>query len=177
MRLAELAPFQQVLLTTDGTVTEIIEALAAEPMGVVKLGQDPQVLAQPLPGLEALAGQRVVRREILLCGRRSGRPYLHAESWIAPAHLDPRVRDGLENSDKPVGLLLLEFRVETFKEILDCGQAPAAGLARHFGVDAHAPMLHRTYRMISAGRPILLITERFPRSYFDGAGIAPAPGA
>jgi len=177
MRLADLAPFQQVLLTTDGTVTEIIEALAAEPMGVVKLGQEPRVLAHRLPGLDAAAGQHVMRREILLCGRKTGRPYLHAESWIAPAQLDPRVRDGLERSDKPVGLLLLEFRVETFKEILDCGQAPAGVLASHFGLDPQAPMLHRTYRMISGGRPILLISERFPRSYFTGADPVTAAGS
>jgi len=175
MRLADLAPFEQILLTTDGTVTEMLEAVAGEPMRVVKLGQEPRILAAPLPGLRAEARARVVRREILLSGRRSGTPFLHAESWIAPDHLDARVRAGLEDSDKPVGLLLLEHRIETFKEILDCGQAPAAAIARHFGISADTAMLQRTYRMVSGGVPILLITERFPAGRFRGPGI-PAPG-
>ena len=166
IELGALSPLQQILLTTDGTVTEILEAYAGEAMRVVKLEQATLDDAQPVPWLDAAHGGEILKRHILLQGAASRRNFLYAESRIAVAHLDERVRRGLLDSAKPIGLLLLEFRVETFKEILDCGRRPAGTLARHFAVVPDSRLVFRTYRMISGGRPVMLITEMFPDRYF-----------
>lgn len=178
-----LSAFQRILLTTDGTVTEILEAFAGESIRLVKLFQETAVLTTASSALEVPWGHNVLRRHILLQGRMSLVNFLYAESAIALDRLAPAVRDGLILSHKPIGLLVLEHRIETFKEILDCAREPVGALAEHFHVDEDAVLISRTYRMITAGQPIMVITEKFPESYFRdwdpwaarGADAAPAP--
>lgn len=163
----KLSPFQRILLTTDGTVTELLEAFSGDSMRVVKLSQDVVKLDDPTPDLD-LPGQReVLRRTILLQGRISATNFLYAESLIALDRLDAGVRDGLLNTGKAIGLLILEQRIETFKEIVRCGRELARDVGKHFGIDADASLIARSYRMITNGNPIMLITEKFPESYYQ----------
>jgi chorismate-pyruvate lyase/acyl carrier protein len=161
-----LSAFQRILLTTDGTVTEILEAFSGESIHVVKLFQEVSVLDRAISALELPWGQHVLRRSILLQGRMSLVNFIYADSVIALDHLDEGVRDGLLQSKKPIGLLVLERRIETFKEILDCGREPAGPVAHHFHIDPDASLIFRSYRVITQGRPIMLITEKFPETYF-----------
>jgi chorismate-pyruvate lyase/acyl carrier protein len=176
-----LSAFQRILLTTDGTVTEILEAFSGESIHVVKLFQEVSVLDRAISALELPWGQHVLRRNILLQGRMSLVNFIYAESVIALDRLDEGVRDGLLQSKKPIGLLILERRIETFREILDCGRERAGALARHFPIGEDASLIFRSYRVIAGGHPIMLITEKFPESYFrdwdpTGTwGAAPAP--
>ncbi|MFN9646406.1 MAG: chorismate pyruvate-lyase family protein [Cyanobacteriota bacterium] len=162
-----LSAFQRILLTTDGTVTEILEAFSGESIRVVKLHQDVTTLERAVASLELPWGEPVLRRSILLQGHMSLVNFLYADSIIALNRLTEGVRDGLLTSKKGIGMLILEHRIETFKEILDCGIEPAAGLADYFQVEAEASLIYRTYRMLSGGRPIMVITEKFPSSYFQ----------
>ncbi len=161
-----LSAFQRILLTTDGTVTEILEGFCGESIRLVKLFQEVSTLDRAMSSLELAWGQQVLRRNILLQGRMSLVNFIYAESAIALDRLDEPVRNGLIQSQKPIGLLILEQRIETFKEILDCGREPAGPLADYFQIDADASMIFRTYRMINKGHPIMVITEKFPESYF-----------
>jgi chorismate-pyruvate lyase/acyl carrier protein len=183
-----LSAFQRILLTTDGTLTEILEAFAGESIRVVKLFQETGVLDQAISALELPWGAAVLRRRILLQGRLSLVNFIYAESVIALDRLDDGVRHGLLQSQKPIGLLILERRIETFKEILDCGREPAGSLAEYFAITPDAAILSRTYRMITNGHPIMLITEMFPESFFrdwdptarhgdGGAQVDPRPPA
>ena len=161
-----LSAFQRILLTTDGTVTEILEAFSGESIHVVKLFQEVSVLDRAVSALELPWGEHVLRRNILLQGRMSLGNFIYAESVIALDRLEEGVRDGLLQSKKPIGLLILERRIETFKQILDCGRERAGAIARHFQIDEDASMIFRSYRVINQGRPIMLITEKFPETYF-----------
>jgi chorismate-pyruvate lyase len=161
-----LSAFQRILLTTDGTVTEILEAYSGESICVVKLFQKAALLDKAITALELPWSNRVLRRNILLQGRMSLVNFLYAESIIALDRLDEGVRDGLLKSKKPIGLLILEHRIETFKEILDCGREKAGPLGEYFRIKDTANVLFRTYRMINRGRPIMMITEKFPEDFF-----------
>jgi chorismate-pyruvate lyase len=66
------------------------------------------------------------------------------------------------NSAKPIGLLILENRLETFREILGCAREPAGAIGRHFQIAADDYLISRRYRVIAHGQPIMLITEKFP---------------
>jgi chorismate-pyruvate lyase len=160
------SPLQRILLVTDGTVTEILEAYSGESMRLVKLLEQVQVLSAPLPGLELAAGERAVLRQILLQGKMSLRTFLFAESYIALDRLDDSLRAGLLESHKPIGFLMQERRMETFREILGCGHASSGSLAHYFDAEPTDSMLWRTYRVISGGQPIMQITEKFPESQF-----------
>ena len=157
---------QRILLVTDGTVTNIVEAYAGERITVVKLRQGPASAAQAATELEVVESDDVLHREVLLKGSKSGRTFVYALSQIVPGRLDPAVRRGLVESAKPIGRLLEENHIETFREILDAHREPAGGRCIHFGIDPGAPMISRTYCIITRGRPAMLITEKFPADAF-----------
>lgn len=163
-----LTRFQRVLVGTDGTVTHILEAFAGEAMEVVKLVQAFDTTSDTDAELLAAAGDGVLRRRVILRGRRSGVTFLYADAVVAVDRLPPAVLEGLLDTDKPLGILLAEARAETFREILRVERVPAGSAAAHFGSDPDAELICRTYRIIAGGRPVILITERFPADFFLG---------
>lgn len=162
-----LTRFQRLLLGTDGTVTTILEAFAGEPMEVVKLRQGFDTSNDGDADLLA-AGDRVLRRRVLLRGRRSHMSLLYAEAVVAVDRVDQVIVDGLLATDKPIGVLLAESRTETFREVLRIDREPAGDCAPHFGIAATAELLWRTYRIMTGGRPAVLVTEKFPADFFLG---------
>jgi len=160
------SPIQRILLVTDGTVTEILEAFTGESMRLIKLHEELATIEHYLPELELPAGETVLRRKILLQGRMSLTNFLYADSYVTVNRLDDWMRRGLLESHKPIGFLMQEHRLETFREILKCGRELAGQLGTYFDADDNAAMIWRTYRVISDGQPIMLITEKFPEDYF-----------
>lgn len=159
---ASLSLLQRVVLATDGTVGRILEEHAGERTEVVKLSQSLEPLAEEDPLLEAPASSTVLARTVLLQGMTSRTRFLFAESAVLADALAPDLLDRLISSDVPLGRLFCDNRLETFRELLTWGQEPAASIGAHFGVEADAAMMFRTYRIIGGGRPIVLITEKFP---------------
>ena len=162
-----LTKFQRVLVGTDGTVTTILETFAAEPVEVVKLLQVFDTSNEGDADL-LVSGDRVLRRRVLLRGRRTHQSLLYAEAVVVLDRVDPLILDGLLDTDKAIGVLLAESRAETFREILRVGREPAGPCAVHFGIDPAAELVWRTYRIIAGGRPAILITEKFPADFFRG---------
>jgi chorismate-pyruvate lyase len=60
----------------------------------------------------------------------------------------------------------LEHRLETFREIVECWREFAGPLGQYFQVDEETTLIARTYRIFAGGQPIMLITEKFPETYF-----------
>lgn len=166
VRPLKRSPLQRILLVTDGTVTEILEAFTGESMRLIKLYEEVATLDEPLPALNLAATERVLRRQILLQGKMSLTTYTYADSFIAVDRLDEALRRALLESHKPIGFLIQEQRMETFREILGCGREPAGPIARHFELDPSDGMIWRTYRVFFRGEPIMQITEKFPETAF-----------
>src|SRR5688572_17449884 len=87
-----LSALQRILLTTDGTVTDILEAFSGESVRVVKLFQEAKRIDHAVPALQLPWGENVLRRKILLQGRMSLVNLIYAESIIALDRLTERVR-------------------------------------------------------------------------------------
>ncbi len=164
--VAPLSTFQRILLMTDGTVTDVLEAYANEPIRVVKLSQSFDAIDSANPELDRPTAGRVLRRSILLQGARSGTNFVYADSVINPDHLDSELLEGLLVSDTPLGRLIAEQRIETFREILALGFEPAGACAEHFGIDPATKLVFRTYRILVSHKPIVRITEKFPVTWF-----------
>lgn len=160
--LKDLSPFQRILLTTDGTVTEILEAQFWEKINLIKLFQEQRISDVDIPYLEIKAGTEILVRKILLQGDTSKTNYIYAESILVPDKLDQHLQDGLINSDKPLGRLMIEAKTETFREILSCKEEKATELAEHFDQKPDSILVSRTYRVFTDQKPIILITEKFP---------------
>jgi chorismate-pyruvate lyase len=161
-----LEPLQRVLLVTDGTLTEILEANFFERIRLVKVSQRvvPATAASHAL-LDPTSGESLIERRILLQGEESHRNYAYAESLIAVDRLAPSFRDALLNSATPLGRLWLEHKLETFKELQEVRSQRADGLRQHFECTEAAPLLVRTYRVFSAAKPVMVITEYFPATY------------
>jgi chorismate-pyruvate lyase len=166
VELSSLGPVQRILLVTDGTLTEILEAAFLEPVQLVKLSQTLVTSAESDARLEPVAAEKFLRRKILLRGN-SGRNYVYAESLIAVERLTPSFRNELLNSDIPLGRLWLEHKLETFKKLQEIDCRADRNLAEFFPSAAQSLFLTRTYCVFSAGRPVMLVTESFPTVYDD----------
>lgn len=164
--IGSLSPMQRVLLTTDGTVTHVLEAFAGEPIEVVKLHQAFDQGTEADAALDVSDAERVLRRRVLLRGRNSQRDLVYAEAVVAVDRVDAAVVAGLVDTDKPIGLLLAENRTETFREILAVARTAAGSRAADLSIPAKAEVVSRTYRIIAGRRPIALIAETFPATSF-----------
>ena len=157
-----LSLLQRILLISDGTLTDAIEAAYLEPIQLVKLGIQSAPARSAVESLDLKSGEWLMQRDILLRGATSGNNYVYARTLIALDKLDPNLRRDLIESDNPIGRLWVQYKLETRKEILKIWRLPAGRLGRYFGHAASAGLLARTYRVISGGEPVMLITEYFP---------------
>jgi chorismate-pyruvate lyase len=161
-----LSTFQRILLTTDGTVTDILEAYLFEQIRVVKLSEQLVSLAHEIPSMDLKEGTEVIVRKILLQGKISRKNVVYAESIVVPEKLEEKFRKALLETKVPIGKIWFEQRVETFKEILDSKKEFAGDLADYFNIDSSDEMLSRTYRVVTNRKSVMMITEKFPESYF-----------
>lgn len=148
-----LPPFLRVLLATDGTVTKSLEAYFWERVDVQVLEQGLVTLDAAVPAIDRQSGETVVRRSVVLRGRKSGREYVTAESLICFDLLSRNFQDDLHNRRLGVGELLLACGLETYREILELGGDPKTEVWRR-------------YRIVMEHRPFIQITERFPSALY-----------
>lgn len=154
---------QRVLLVTDGFVVRLLEVCYGERICAADRVQVTEALPLDEAELEPSGDETVLRRTVLLRGERSGLNYVAAESALVLERLDPVMREGLLTTDEPIGRLLAARRVETFRDFRGAGHKEAGTMGSYLNVDAAEMLLFRTYRMISGGRPIAVITEYFPK--------------
>lgn len=163
----DLSPFQRIILTTDGTLTDILEAYLFEAIQIVKLSEGLVSTTQDIPHLELEKGSEVIERKVLLQGKISRKNFIYAESIIVPERLEEKFRISLLKSQIPIGRLWQEHKMETFKEIVDSGKEPANELFYYFDIKIEDNILFRTYRLFNNHIPIMTITEKFPENYFQ----------
>ena len=166
LKLADLSTFQRIILITDGTLTDILEIYLLEKISIFKLSEEIINLTEKIPALNLEEGVNVIKRKIFLQGTISQKNWIYAESMIVPERLDVLFQEQLLNSEKPIGKLWVEYRVETFKDIIDLSQESAGDLSEYFQINQDEKLFSRTYRVFSQGQPIMMITEKFPESYF-----------
>jgi chorismate-pyruvate lyase len=155
-----LSLLQKVLLTTDGTVTQLLEIYTGEKMRVEKL--EHELITGAPAALRVPATESVLSRRILLRG--ATRPYMYAHSWLVPSRMPQGMQEAILRTDTPIGQLWKAGRLETFREIVDFRREHDSAVAALFGVDT--AMLSRTYVIHAGGLPMGLIVEKFPATYF-----------
>lgn len=160
-----LGPTQRVLLVTDGTLTEILEASFLERIQLIKVTQQVVKAAKEHSSLEPKDEEAVMERHILLRGSETGRNYVYAESLIAVDRLGSALSDELLNSQVPLGRLWLEHKLETFKEMVEVDYRPSGDLSGYFDADSASLLLVRRYRVWSGKRIVMVVTEYIPAFY------------
>ncbi|HLA25390.1 MAG TPA: chorismate pyruvate-lyase family protein [bacterium] len=162
VNLRALTPFQRALLVIDGTVTKFIEAYTMEPVTVRIISHEQRRLSADNTWLEAEAGTTVLARDVVLEGKYSGVLHAHALSLVLPERLPAEALTQMGAHPGGLGQILLESRIETRREVLWYGREAADGLPAAIRTRMSGGCLSRTYRIITHGRPVSLIHERFP---------------
>lgn len=157
-----MTPFQRVLMVIDGTVTRFIEAYTLEPIEVVRLQQQTQLLYSPHAWLKTPANTEVIGRQVLLRGRQSSTVYAYAVSKLVPSRLPTELLNDLEVAPGGLGQVLLNNQIENRREILWCGREKIADLPEAIRRLTGAEFISRTYRIVAGGQPVMLIEEKFP---------------
>lgn len=155
-----LSEFQKILLTTDGTVTQLLEIHTGEKMRVVKLGH--AMVAGGPHWLQVSGAESVLSRRILLSG--DTQPWLYAHSWLVLSRLPAGMQETMLHTDTPIGQLWRSARLETYREIVDFRRERDPTIAGLFGTDA--TLLSRSYVIRSGGAVMGLIEEKFPVTHF-----------
>ncbi|MCV7170353.1 DUF98 domain-containing protein [Mycobacterium manitobense] len=150
----------RILVATNGTLTRVLEVITGEEIAVEIIDQRRHPTSLDFPEFRGSAIGSVVQRRIKLVGRRSGTPFVAAESLIAEDDLPTDVRRILAETKRPIGEVMLASGMETFKEAAEVWLAGVPAWARpDDGRDA--PVVARRYRTIASNVPIMSITEYF----------------
>jgi chorismate-pyruvate lyase len=156
-----LTPLQRILLITDGTLTEILEAHFLERIELVKISERMLTIAGCGAPLEGDAGEAVMERKIKLRGARSGTNHVYAESHVLVDRLEPSLQAELLGTNVPLGRLWRRHRLETWKDLVTIACRPAGELHVHLGCAAESAVLTRTYDVVSSRRLVMRIAEYF----------------
>lgn len=162
INLRALTPFQRALLVIDGTVTKFIEAVTMEPVDVQLVDQATQRLKSEHRLLEVLSQTPVINRRVLLLGKYSRTLHAYASSVVVPERAIPDFNKKLEIPGESLGRMLLESRMEQYRELLWCGRERLADPPDAIKEYRDKNFLSRTYRISTGKRPVMLINEKFP---------------
>jgi len=164
--VGRLSPLQKILLSTDGSVTQLLESITGHPVSVRTRVQEivkaDTVAAEHLGVAE---GDAVNHRIVELLDAATGEVLIYAKSQTPIARLAPEFRDDLMRADIPIGKIIERHHIEARREILTARVTPdeTGGI---FPVCKNEPLLSRQYRIIHGGEPLIFIEEQFPFNQF-----------
>ena len=148
------------LARTTGTVTAFLEQLVGEPIDAHERHHE-MTHSDTTDCLGVGPGNQLLKRTVVLQGRRSAKPYVYAETLLVPGRLPEAFFNRLETSIDPIGRILTDEGI-TFTRV------PLPGPDRRdefvhsgapFAIDG-CPVA-RTYRVDVDGLPVMMINEWF----------------
>jgi len=160
--IGKLSNTQKILLSTDGSVTRILDVLRGT-VTIRTLKQEFMPCNQEIADKLNISLGDPVNYRVVVIGNRE--PLIHAVSYIPLSRLDDGFREDLIRADIPIGRILRKHNIESRREIevLDI-ENPTPQLREIFGTDS--PMLTRTYNIIHEGEVLIRIKETFPFEWF-----------
>ncbi|MCU0630940.1 MAG: chorismate pyruvate-lyase family protein, partial [Methanoregulaceae archaeon] len=159
-----LSSVQKILLGTDGSVTQLLEAITGKQVMITTRLQEiipatPDVAQM----LEIMAGSPVNHRVVEIKNVGSGEVLIYAISYTPLNQLPEKFLNDLLRADIPIGKIITQHRIEARREILTVDVRPASGETTElFKMFRNEPLLSREYQIIHGGRPLIVIQEQFP---------------
>src|SRR5664280_471898 len=160
--VGKLSNAQKILLTTDGSVTSILDIIR----GHVKIETLEQKFVEADSEMARLlnikVGDTVNYRIVVI---ETEEPLIYAISLIAVERLENDIKEDLIRADIPIGRILRKHNIESRREIKSVyfeDQSPE--ISEIFMVDS--PMLTRTYNIIHKDAILIWLKETFPYTHF-----------
>lgn len=166
--LGSLSTVQRILLTTDGSVTSLLETLVKGKVSIETRFQGVMPAdARTAEILGVSAGEEVNLREVTIREQATGRVLMYARSCTPLSRLEPAFRSDLMRADIPIGKIMRRHRIEARREIFAMEVLHAEEeLAGIFGIFRGEPLLSRRYHIVRHERPLISIQEIFPARLF-----------
>lgn len=154
---------QKILLTTDGSITAILDVL----YGKITLDTLDQHLedadAERAKLVNVEEGDEINFREVLM--HKDEQPLIYAISHVPLDRCSKEICNDLLRADIPIGRILKNYHVESRREVKNIFiEKPNDKLKELFGTDED--FLARDYVIINRGEILMWIKEMFPVSYF-----------
>ncbi|HNR26534.1 MAG TPA: chorismate lyase, partial [Methanobacteriaceae archaeon] len=160
--LGNLSSAQKILLTTDGSVTTILDVLKGH-VKIKTLIQEFRDADEEMAHLlQIKVGDPVNYRVVVI---QRDEPLIHAVSLIPVDRLDNDFREDLIRADIPIGRILKKHQIESRREIKSVTVEESSPEMVEIFNDA-APVLSRTYNIIHNDQVLIWIKETFPSSLF-----------
>lgn len=160
-----LSLFQKTLLVTDGTVTDLLKLYTHNQIIVKKVNQG-IVLSGDEESKLCENETPILKREILLGHQEEN--YIYANSIFIFENMSRTIQYALLETERPIGLLWKEERIDTFRDITEIRIELCDNLTPFFKVKQGTPFLSRTYMIYNNLKTLGMITEKFPITYFTG---------
>lgn len=168
VELVAMDPALRNLLFTDGTVTRTLEVHALSPVSVDVVAQSPAFASGNVAScLEVPDGIESIQRRVIIGTHGSLLPVIWAESYIVPSRLPAGFLGLLEDTPDGIGESLQRVKLESWREMLWFGLDSAPSWSELIP-ESEPTILTRLYRVITQGRPALLIQESFAITHQAG---------
>lgn len=169
--LKQLPKILQIILATEGTVTEILSKWIGDDVRVEKISERSEITYDRTARNEHKfdTGTLLDERTVLVRSGRDNRPLVMAVSAVYLEYLPDYLKHKLHDSDTGIGKLLRAEKIPTHREIEDLEFLPVPAVARfhaHFP-DEKSGIIHRSYDIYTGmqlTRKILRINEYWPAS-------------
>ena len=162
-KVGKLSSAQKILLTTDGSVTAILDVLKGH-VNINTLKQEfipaDYEMAQ---NLNINEGDTVNYRVVII--KTPKEPLIYAISLVPINRLNQEFKEDLIRADIPIGRILKKHNIESRREIKSIFvEQPDEELKNIFKTDS--PFLSRTYNIIHLDEILIFLKEMFPYSLF-----------
>jgi chorismate-pyruvate lyase len=158
-----LSPVQRSVLGSDGSFTLLLTALLGHEVNVALIEQRVDRMPRYGEAIQLQTGARILNRNVRLYVAPD-RNIVFASSVIALDRIATPLASDLLAGKETIGRILRKHRLETFRELVDWGSAPTPSEAS--GYFPKTEMMYRSYRIISGGEPVMIVTEFFNRLTF-----------
>ena len=161
--VGKLSSTQKILLTTDGSVTAILDVLKGH-VGIKTLVQKFIPASKEMAvNLDIDEGETVNYRVVVIGTRE---PLIYAVSLVPLKRLNKEIKEDLIKADIPIGRILKAHRIESRREIKSVYAEEAS---KEFSqiFDTDSPMLNRTYQIIHGDEVLIWLKETFPYRLFQ----------
>ncbi len=161
-----LAPVARLLLTSDGSMTQMLESLL---LTDVSMSIKKQETIEPEEDLRELAGaegqKKALAREAWLTDGKS--PLIYANSLIFAKDDEDASIDMLQKTEKPLGRMLIEKGVRTLRNNCRIGLVKSTELAAELGFSEETAFWSRHYSLSTDSGLRGIIFELFSPRHFE----------
>ena len=161
--VGKLSSAQKILLTTDGSVTAILDVLKGH-VDIETIKQEFIPADNEMAkNLDIDMGETVNYRVVII--KTTDEPLIYAISLVPLKRLDDDFKEDLIRADIPIGRILKKHNIESRREITSIFTEEINGeLEDIFETDS--PILSRTYNIIHHDEILIWLKEMFPYSLF-----------